>query len=294
MNSLKTWEIDYAVMDPTGNITILVETPVPEASQPFAAARLMELEPAAEQVGFLSSGRDGAELSLRMAGGEFCGNASMSAAVYGEIRKNGDKGSAREILLNVSGAAEPVKVRVEALTGSGTDDGPQFQGTVEMPRPFRIRRAELFLEGEEAEIPAVEFEGITHLIIREDADDAAGLDRAARIRQDAEHLAPLWCKALGAEALGLMFLNEAEGTMKPLVYVPAAGTLVWENSCASGTTASGAFLAEQQSGADLQRSFQISLKQPGGSLGIRAEKNGELFLSGTVRLLKKQRTEISF
>ena len=140
----------------------------------------------------------------------------------------------------------------------------------------------------------MEFEGITHLIIREDADDAAGLDRAARIWQDAEHLAPLWCKALGAEALGLMFLNEAEGTMKPLVYVPAAGTLVWENSCASGTTASGAFLAEQQSEADLQSSFQISLKQPGGSLGIRAEKSGELFLSGTVRLLKKQRTEISF
>ena len=84
---MKTWEIDYAVMDPTGNITILVETPVPEASQPFAAARLMELEPAAEQVGFLSSGRDGAELSLRMAGGEFCGNASMSAAVYEEVRK---------------------------------------------------------------------------------------------------------------------------------------------------------------------------------------------------------------
>ena len=120
------------------------------------------------------------------------------------------------------------------------------------------------------------------------------VQESARIRQNAEHLAPLWCKALDAEALGLMFLNETEGTMKPLVYVPAAGTLVWENSCASGTTASGAFLAEQQSGADLQRSIQISLKQPGGSLGIRVEKDGKLFLSGTVRLLKKQRTEISF
>ena len=294
MNSLKTWEIDYAVMDPTGNITILVETPVPEASQPFAAARLMELEPAAEQVGFLSSGRDGAELSLRMAGGEFCGNASMSAAVYGEIQKNGNKGSTREILLNVSGAAEPVKVGVEAFAAVGGNQEPQFRGTVEMPRPLRIRQAELSLEGAETKIPAVEFEGITHLIIREDADDAAGSDRAAKIRQDAERLAPLWCEALGAEALGLMFLNETEGTMKPLVYVPAAGTLVWENSCASGTTASGAFLAERQSGDGHERSFQISLKQPGGSLGIRVEKDGKLFLSGTVRLLKKQRTEISF
>ena len=269
--SLKTWEIDYAVMDPTGNITILVETPVPEASQPFAAARLMELEPAAEQVGFLSSGRDGAELSLRMAGGEFCGNASM----------------------NVSGAAEPVKVEVEAFAAPGGDLEPQFRGTVEMPRPLRIRRAVLSLEGAETEIPAVEFEGITHLIIREDADDAPGRSSAAKIRQDAERLAPLWCKALGAEALGLMFLNEAEGTMKPLVYVPAAGTLVWENSCASGTTASGAFLA-QQAVDGVRRDFRISLRQPGGSLMIRAEKDGKLFLGGTVRLLKKNRAEVSF
>ena len=291
---MKTWEIDYAVMDPTGNITILVETPVPEASQPFAAARLMELEPAAEQVGFLSSGRDGAELSLRMAGGEFCGNASMSAAVYGEIRKAGKETGVREILLNVSGAAEPVKVEVEAFAADGGNLEPQFRGTVEMPRPRRIRRVMLPLERAEAEVPAVEFEGITHLIIREDADDAPGLSAAAKIRQDAERLAPLWCKTLGAEALGLMFLNRTEGTMRPLVYVPAAGTLVWENSCASGTTASGAFLAEQEAVEGIGGSFQTSLKQPGGSLGIRAERSGKLFLSGTVRLLKKRRAEISF
>jgi diaminopimelate epimerase len=281
-------------MDPTGNITILVETPVPEASQPFAAARLMELEPAAEQVGFLSSGRDGAELSLRMAGGEFCGNASMSAAVYEEIRKAGKEAGARKILLNVSGAAKPVKVEVEAFAAPGGDQEPQFRGTVEMPRPLRIRRAELSLEGTDTEVQAVEFEGITHLIIIEDADGAPGRSTAAKIRQDAERLAPLWCEALGAEALGLMFLNETEGTMKPLVYVPAAGTLVWENSCASGTTASGAFLADRQAVDGVRRDFRISLRQPGGSLSIRAEKDGKLFLGGTVRLLKKNRAEVSF
>ena len=140
----------------------------------------------------------------------------------------------------------------------------------------------------------MEFEGITHLIIREDAEDAPGRSNAAKVRQEAEHLAPLWCEALGAEALGLMFLNETEGTMKPLVYVPAAGTLVWENSCASGTTASGAFLAQQQSGDGVTGDFRISLRQPGGSLSIRAEKDGKLFLGGTVRLLKKNRAEVSF
>ena len=106
--------IKYHVMDPTGNITILVETPVAEASQPFVAAKLMELEPEVEQVGFLTlaetpepdrsgclqqkmasqpektqqsekiplaeSSQNKYDIALRMAGGEFCGNATMSAA----------------------------------------------------------------------------------------------------------------------------------------------------------------------------------------------------------------------
>ncbi|MEE3458049.1 MAG: hypothetical protein VZQ82_08420, partial [Lachnospiraceae bacterium] len=60
--------IDYTLLDPTGNTTILVTTPVPAADQPSAAAKLMEAEPAAEQVGFLSR-EEGFDTVLRMAGG---------------------------------------------------------------------------------------------------------------------------------------------------------------------------------------------------------------------------------
>ena len=59
--------IRYALLDPTGNVTVLVQSPVPTADQPAAAARLMVLEPTAEQVGFLTT--DGDSLRLRMAGG---------------------------------------------------------------------------------------------------------------------------------------------------------------------------------------------------------------------------------
>ena len=97
-------EISYAVMDPTGNITILVKTPVPAAAQPDCAARLLAAEPAGEQVGFLSPGGDGADLSLRMAGGEFCGNAAMSAAAYFCARR-GDR--ERTVRVRVSGASAP-------------------------------------------------------------------------------------------------------------------------------------------------------------------------------------------
>ena len=34
-------ELTYVLMDPTGNMTILVETPVPVEEQPAVAARLM-------------------------------------------------------------------------------------------------------------------------------------------------------------------------------------------------------------------------------------------------------------
>ncbi|MBQ9065732.1 MAG: hypothetical protein IJ123_09830 [Blautia sp.] len=86
----------YSILDPSGNITILVETPVDILQQPAVASRLMKLHPEAEQTGFVNfQGRadcsesstslrmpgEGSCASLRMAGGEFCGNASMCAAV---------------------------------------------------------------------------------------------------------------------------------------------------------------------------------------------------------------------
>ena len=46
-------EIRYALMDPAGNRTILVISPVPEYLHTTTAAKLMKLEPTAEQAGFL-------------------------------------------------------------------------------------------------------------------------------------------------------------------------------------------------------------------------------------------------
>ena len=307
-----TREIDYAVMDPTGNITILVETPVPEASQPFVAEQLMKLEPEAEQVGFLAlppadaerasvpGAADGGEdqaaditprLSLRMAGGEFCGNASMSAAVYARIREqeNGTAEAGRkDILLKVSGAEKPVRIIVETAASA---EEALYRGAVEMPRPLGISEVKLAAGEKAVSIPAVEFEGITHLIIPSggEGEQAENYDLIFR---NAEALAPRWCGILGAEALGLMFLDAAAGAMKPLVYVPAAGTLVWENSCASGTTAVGAYFSERFPGSSGMPA-PLRLRQPGGTLEIAAGENGDLRLTGTVRLLKKGQARIA-
>lgn len=36
--------IDYYIVNPTGNITILVETSVPQRLQPFVASELLKIE----------------------------------------------------------------------------------------------------------------------------------------------------------------------------------------------------------------------------------------------------------
>ncbi len=256
--------ITYWVLDPTGNVTILAETPVPEESQPALAARLMDLEPGAEQAGFVREDGPG-DYSLRMAGGEFCGNASMCAAALYMKKKGLPEG---EVCLSVSGAPGPVRVRIRR------EEAGTYEGTVSMPAPLAVREADLPGYGP---CRLVDFPGISHAILERPLD-----------RDRAEDLVRTWCRDLKTDALGLMLLDRKERTMTPLVYVPAAGTLFWENSCASGTSAVGAGLAEEE-GAPLT----MSLAQPGGSLTVEVSGDGSLSLTGHVRFLEKKEADLA-
>ena len=249
---------DYALLDPTGNLTLLAETPAPPALQPRLAAALARLEPKAEQVGFFSCA--GERFSLRMAGGEFCGNASLCAAVLTAMARGAD---ALTAVGQVSGADAPVTARVERQA-----DG-LWRGTVDMPRPEAIETVALPGGGT---LPVLRFPGISHVILRAPLPGA-----------QAEALAPVWCAALGASALGLLFFDEAARSLTPLVYVPGAQTLCWESSCASGTAAVGAFLA-----AEAGAPVCLTLRQPGGSLTVEAAPGGAPRLTGDVRVLKRE------
>lgn len=248
-------KLNYVLMDPTGNMTILVETPVPAASQPFCASRLLALEPAAEQVGFVSaSGGPGCDSALRMAGGEFCGNAAMSAAVLYAMRRGMPDSSRVRIL--VSGAETPVPVKLRQLSDGG------FFCEAALPGPRRV--------GEYAGLPLVELPGISHLIVTTPMEKRA-----------AETAVREYSAGLRAEALGLMLLDEAAGTLTPLVYVPGIDTLFWENSCASGTAAVGIYLARREG-----QSVTRTLAEPAGSLSVSASPGGSVLLRGTVRLTR--------
>ena len=270
--------IRYAILDPTGNLTALVESPVPPHRQPAAAARIMARHPAVEQVGFLTlpSGQTGVHAALRMAGGEFCGNASLCAAALYRLRQGGGSGAPETISLRVSGAADLVQVRLQAETEAG------FRASVRMPPALGIQGQVLTFGSHTEPLPLVRMEGISHLILTPDTPFFALRTQ----RRQAEAAVRVWCGQLGAGGLGLMFL-EGSGSvrqMTPLVYIPDSGTLFWENSCASGSAAAGRYLAAQR-GAPVD----LTLVQPGGSLRVESRPDtGETWLSGTARLVREE------
>ena len=256
--------LHYTLFDPTKNITALVSTPVPPEHRPAAAAQIMQKEPSCEQVGFVYRNERG-EYCLDMAGGEFCGNASMSAAALFCTEERIAPYETRTLQLRVSGAPGPVAVEVTAETET------DFRCTVTTPTPERISEEALPFQGKIYTLPAVYFPGITHLILPCDA-----LSKTA-----AEAAVKQWCKALNVRGLGLMLLERASLTLRPLVYIPAADTLYWEHSCASGTAAVGAYLAQTKG-----ERIAADVHQPGGALHVEAKPDGAIRLSGTVEIIR--------
>ena len=239
--------IEYFIADPTGNITLLVTSPVAEEERTALAKKLLSAEPEAEQLGFLEGNK------LHMSGGEFCGNASMSAAAL-------ILGGSGETELVVSGCSEAVPVKIERLAEGS------FAGRVTMPEPERI----FTFEAENERLPAVKFPGITHIICRNGMSP-----------EEAKEAAPRWCRALDCEALGIMLLSG--NRMTPVVYVSGIETLFEENSCASGTAAVGVYFA-----AESGERVSLELLQPGGALKVEAENGSRPALYGRVRLSEKK------
>ncbi len=268
--------LQYCIMDPTGNITALVESRVAVARQPSAAAEIMKRHPEVEQVGFLQfadAGGDSVRAELRMAGGEFCGNAAMCAAALLLLRKRQESGSSREtVRLRISGAAQPVEVRLRQEA-----DG-SFRAAVRMPPALEVGEREFAFGTTRERLPLVRMQGISHVVIRPDS----AFFSLQEDRSSAEKAVKEWCAVLEADGLGLMFLEEREPPFRltPLVYVPGSGTVFWETSCASGSSAVGMYLSANSGGA-----VSLELLEPGGSLSVKSDPvSGETWLIGRTRL----------
>ncbi|MDR2501321.1 MAG: hypothetical protein LBD37_09655 [Treponema sp.] len=239
---------DLVLADPANNITLLVLNPVAPADRAGLARRLLQ-DPAlgAEQVGFAVPPRlAAAEVygRLEMMGGEFCGNAARSFGLYAAARA-GIPG-ARRVFIECSGADHPVPIRVD--TGASWAEA-------EMPNPL----AQDALRFAGRALPVWVFPGITHVI-------AAGLIPS---RETFFAIKALLEQAAGPpEALGILFLDILERAMIPCVYVYKTGTLVFESSCGSGSTALA--LHKTRDLADGEAAHRI--RQPGGVIDVRVVK----------------------
>lgn len=269
-------KLTYYKLNPTGNITLIVETPVPRESQSRIAAQLMALDKAAEQVGFLEpASSERALMRLQMMGGEFCGNASICAASLLSEMLPADSDGLKRISLEVSGVPELVGVSVEALSNDC------WSATVDMPFPESVYDFTFFDGFDTYTFPLVRFPGIAHAIVTK----PFSAELAERVIAD-------WCRQAKAEALGLMFLNESSHRLEPYVYVASTDTAVWESSCASGTTAVAVWLSKLR-----RKAAKISLHEPGGTLTAQAQLLSDapeyIRLTGKAELLGKYDVEIS-
>ena len=271
---IDTGELRYAILDPTGNITALVESDVRIDDQPAAARAIMERHPLVEQVGFVSYEHDGHVAHMRMAGGEFCGNATMSTAALCLLRLRETCDAETSVPVRVWGIEEPVEVRLQLCENGG------FRGGVHMPAAYGVEVCSLSSGLLSGQLPLVRMAGISHLVIELDSvfqelrSDGAAAETAVRA----------WCAELETDGLGLMFMGQDDQglTLTPLVYVPGGDTVFWENSCASGTSAVGIYLATK-AGAPVD----VTLREPGGCLRVTSDPaGGETWLYGSVQMTK--------
>lgn len=258
----------FTKWSPTENITVLVSSPVARSLQSEYATKLLG-GIGGEQVGFLeTSPLSGARLRLQMMGGEFCGNATMTAGAYLARSENLPVGAQADYLIDVSGTFQPVPCRIERISDA-------WRGTVCMPLPECLERISLQTDAGTVALPLVRLPGIAHIVAPvETGLNCAQIER--RIRS--------WNDVVRADALGVLLYDEARQSIRPIVYVPATDTACWERGCGSGTAALGAWQAHRR-----QSPFSVSIRQPGGEIAVRAEANASrvasLSITGVVRLI---------
>ena len=241
----------YVMLDPTGNLTCLVTDPADPADEAALTRKLLEK---CEQVAYLKPPmKPEAAAGIRLMGGEFCGNAAMASAAW-LIRDEIGRGEEKALLLEVSGAADPVLCTVRR-----TAEG--FEGTVCMPGIPET--GEMAIRG----IPftLVRMEGIVHLICEGMTFEA---EEAGLLIREAAELLP-------DRAVGLLQWNSGTQYMLPLVYVRGSGSLVWEHGCGSGSAAVGAAEALKSG----KKETTVCVRQPGGTIRVAAEAEKGRILS---------------
>ena len=245
-------EISFQIYSSGGNLTAIVPGGKYK-NLGNTARKIMRAYRRIEQVCFLEAPiLPGCDLHLQMMGGEFCGNAARSAAMY-IARVKGKK----QVRLTVSGFALPVAARISSDVVS-----------LNLPAKF-LRKIFKVREGW-----LIDFEGIRFLVCFKKINK----HRIPQIiNQYKDNFA----------AVGVVMLSKIRAGYKisPWVWVRATKTLIVETACASGSLAAAAVLHQMDASKKLYK-----IKQPSGSwykVGVIGKLGSikKFFLSGSVKII---------
>jgi len=238
-------------MSPGGNNTALVRSQFVPLSldKKIINDALIQNGNAIEQVGFMTIS-DGA-LRLDMAGGEFCGNATRSAAY---LSLNGEPG---ELEMSVSGVSEKIRAGV-------TSSGDAYARV-----PVNLSLEQITVTDKGLIVP---MEGITHYVIQGNADSNDPEEK----KQQAMSL----LKAQGLSkgpAAGVIWANN--DVIDPVVYVRDVDTCFNETACGSGTMA----LAIARISANQKIDGPMRVQQPsGGFIDVSVEVEDNIVRYATI------------
>ena len=243
--------IHYIKADPSGNTTIFVFDTIAAAQRSIVAAELLRPEGiGAEQVAYISVPEKREEpIRIDMMGGEFCGNASRSAAAYVLMQDQQEWGN---YLVSCSGC-DTVLAAHARRRGEGI-----FDAFIAMPLPEAVEAVIIEVDGLPSRFFRVALPGIVHFVHM-----VTGIDRI-----DKEVFWKAVCSYAADEALaafGLILFDPSQLKMIPAVYVTATDTLYWEQSCGSGSAAVAAALACMG-----KKNVSCRIRQPGGVIEITA------------------------
>jgi len=266
--------LHFAKINTSGNTTAIILNPLSRDIYHSIATAVMKTEClSVEQVGFMERAANSKALArLQMMGGEFCGNASRGLAAW-------------LVMQNYSGIIfqkelQSWLVPIEASGHKGVLNAIVKQGyyqehtNVEISMPIPLWIKQFSLKGIIGEHTIVNFKGILHVIVW---NTTPSKKLVTKIKNFViKELSDIKC-------LGIMFYNEGESYLTPVVYVKKVDSLVWENSCGSGTVAVAVALADKKrKGLDC-----LYISQPGGNIKVSVQWNDgvkEAKISGRVNI----------
>ena len=263
--------LEYSIVRPGGNDTCLIHNIVEQQSiRKEISETIMQNHPNVEQVAFIETNPDRAE--ILMAGGEFCGNATRSAAWK---------------ILNQQPNSN-LKIKASGVSEAFLDCGVDENNNAWSKMPIKPETSNI--ETIDQKTHLVHLDGISHMVIHSPELENKIINEE-QIKSEAMTLLTKH-NLQTLPAAGVIHYYNENGTLKihPVVYVSSIDTLFYESGCGSGTTALAMVKAIQENSSQTNLEVIQPSQMP---IIVNVEFNNNEFksakISGPVELLTKGR-----